>query len=184
MASSKRKQQDKPSVRAVLVYAAKLRDQADVAKARDPHVELYRPSHDAARKVSQQFGPERALVVLATRARRAELRYEEAGVLADAGRERLVRLQLIVSGERDADRERLSLGERLDAAFLGLDVLSEVDAVRLDSEPVKGSRGGGGTPFRQRREVELLEGEARLLIERAERELERSRRRLLELEAA
>jgi hypothetical protein len=157
---------------------------ADAALVKDPHAQLYRISNDAARKVSQSLGPEAALVELARRARVAELRVEEADALAAAGHERHVRLQLIVSGERAAEVARLSLGQRLDQALTGLGVLSEVSAARLDADVVSGSRGGGGVPFRVRREVESIERDVLALVERAERELARSRRRLVETEAA
>lgn len=186
MASSKRKQQDDaPTVKAVLVYAAQLREAADAAKLRDPHVELYRISNDAARKVSQQYGPLQALVVLATRARRAELRYEEASRAAEAGHLRLVTHQLVGEGERRAESERLSLGQRLDVAILGLGVLSDVSAVRLDSDPVSGGKPSGGAPLSRRdRERDSALVEARRAVEALERELARSRRRLVETEVA
>lgn len=187
MASSKRKHTDADgeiTVKAVLAYAARLRDRADAAKAGDPHVELYRPSNDAARKVSQEFGPAQALEVLATRARRVELRYEEAEKFAGEGRLRLVTHQTVAQAERTVDRERLSLGQRLDVALKGLGVLSEVSAVQLDADIVSGSKGGGALPFRPRREVEHLQADAEHLVTKAERELERSRRRVVEQEAA
>lgn len=184
MASNRKRNEDNATVKAVLAYAGQLRDRADAAQLLDPHVELYRPSNDAARKVSQQFGPAEALRVLARRAREAELRSEEANERAKQGHLRLVSHQLAAAGARDAELAQLSLGQRLDVALLGLSTTSEVSAVRLDSEPVSGSRGGSALPFRRRREVELLEGDAVHLVERCERELARSRRRLIETEAA
>lgn len=185
MASSKRNSDDTPTVKAVLVYAAQLRERADAAKIRDPHVELYRPSNDAARKVSQQFGPEQALVVLATRARKVELRYEEAESFSGEGRERLQRLQLVAAGERGVDRERLTLGQRLDVAMLGLKLSSEVSAVQFDADPVSGGKPSSGAPV-SRRDKQLDDAmfDARRAVERLERELDGTRRRLVELEVA
>lgn len=172
-------------MKAVLAYAAQLRERADAAKIRDPHVELYRPSNDAARKVSQQYGPERALQVLAERARRAELRYEEAETRSTAGMDRLRRLQLIVAGQRSVERERMTLGERLDLAMLGLKVVSDVSAPRLDADVVTGGKPGSGMPM-SRRDKQLDDAmfDARRAVERLERELDSSRRRLVELEVA
>lgn len=186
MAASKRKSRNEDAtVAAVLAYARELRDRADSATLRDPHVEPYRPSNDAARKVSQQYGPAHALQILATRARLAEVRHMEDSARADAARSKLVNHQLKVAGEREADRSRLTLGQRLDAALLGLGVLSDVSAVRLDSEPVSGGKPEGGPP-RSRRDKQLDDAvfDARRATERLERELEMSRRRLLEREAA
>jgi hypothetical protein len=185
VASSKRKSDDTPTVKAVLAYAAQLRERADAAQAHDPHCELYRPSNDAARKVSQQFGPEQALVKLAERARRSELRFEEANATADAGRDRLQRLQLVVAGERGVDRERLTLGQRLDAALLQLAVQSDVSAVQLDADPVSGGKPSGGAPKSRRdRQRDDAIFDARRAVERLEREADQTRRRLVELEVA
>lgn len=184
MASSKRKQDGEKTVKTVVNYAATLRERADAAKAGDPHIELYRPSNDTARKLCSQLGPDGALSKLAERARRSELRHEEEEDRAASGRERLRGLHLIASGEAAAERGRLTLGQRLDVALLGLGGLSEVPAVRLDSDVITGSGGGGGVPFRQRREVEILLADAEHLVAKAERELQSSRRRLVEEERA
>lgn len=184
MASSKRKQDGEKTVKTVVNYAATLRDRADAAKAGDPHVELYRPSSDTARKLCSQLGPDGAMSKLAERARRAELRHEEEESWAASGRERHRELHLVVAGETAAERGRLTLGQRLDVAFLGLGGLSEVSAARLDSDLITGSGGGGGVPFRQRREVENLLADAEHLVAKAERELASSRRRVVEEERA
>jgi hypothetical protein len=185
VASSKRKSNDTPTVKAVLVYAAQLRERADAARLRDPHIEPYRPSNDAARKVSQKLGPEAALTELAKRAWLAEQRYEEGDEVAAAGRERLVRLQLVAAGERGAERERLTLGQRLDVAMLGLKLSSDVSAVQFDADPVSGGKPSGGAPLSRRdRQLEDALYDVRRAVERLERELDGTRRRLVELEVA
>lgn len=186
MAASKRKSKhEDATVQAVLMYARELRGKADHAKLKDPHVELYRPSNDAARKVSQQYGPARALQILAIRARQAEVRYLEENARADTARSKLINHQLIVAGEREADLVRLTLGQRLDTALLGLGVLSDVSAARLDGDRVTGSKSESGLPSRRRdKQRDDLLFDARRAVERLERELEMSRRRLLETEAA
>jgi hypothetical protein len=182
-------QSEKPSRKRVLQYAAELREQAAKARAADPNVELYAPSDDAARKVFEaavrRVGKEdagaAALVELARRAAQRELNVHEAEQRAEDGRRRLLELQLINGGEREAAVQVLSLGERLDLALWTLGLASEAKVSKAFDEqsPIRGGKGGAGLPWTSDRHGELAR-DALGLVERLEREAERSRRRLVE----
>lgn len=186
MASSRKRHDDgEITVRGVLAYAAQLRQRADTAKLKDPHVELYRPSNDAARKVSQEHGPAEALRILATRARTAELRNEEADERGHESRARLVTHQLVARGERDVERARLTLGARLDAAMQVINLVSDVSAVQFDADRVSHGGAESAAPKSRRdRQRDDAVYDVRRAVERLEREAESTRRRLLEFEVA
>lgn len=175
---------DSPTVKAVLAYAQQLRDQAERYARRHPgEGDLYAPSEAAARKVSQQLGPEQALHELRVRARAREMQLEEQQARAKAARrEHHVHQSAAQRVRRElAAVSSVTLGQRLDAALRGLDVLSETPAVRLDAEPVSGSKpGSGGLPMRRQRERDVLAEDAQRIVARLERELDWSRRRLVE----
>lgn len=184
--------QEAPTLRAVTKYAAELRDAAEKARALDPNVELYAPSDAAARKVNQECcnrfgdedGPAEALKVLATRARLRELEIEENGARASAARRSHLKHRLVAAGERDAELSRLSLGTRLDQALLGLRVVSEVSAVKLDGDRVKGGEKTRLPRLNGRLERDSLLAEATVIVCRIERALDVARRRMAEVDRA
>lgn len=187
MAKKQPKQSDLPTRNRVLQYAEQLRDEASRARLRDPNVELYAPSKEAAsRECSKQtgihgkeLGPQKALEVLARRAFEAERKMDDADALARIGRRGLVVAQSVAAGEREAVRASQSLGARLDAALLGLGLASEARTVHLDADRVTGSKAGSGIP-RARDEHGDLQREASRMVLRVEREAERARRQLVE----
>lgn len=169
------------TTKAVVAYAARLRSQAVMARIKDPHVELYSPSEDTARKLSSQLGPQGALNKLAERARAAEVRYEEEEARAQEGRDRLRAVQLVVVAAEREGREQLTLGQRLDAAMLGLRMQSDVSAASVDADVVSVGRPSSGLPQSRRdRQRDDAIADAERAVERLERELDRSRRRLVE----
>lgn len=184
--------QDTPTLKAVLKYAAELRQTAEQARNGDPNADLYAPSEAAARKVCQEAcnrygkeeGPAEALRVLASRARLRELEVEEAGARASQARSVHLRHRVIAAGERDAELSRMSLGARLDQALLGLKVLSEVSAVRLDGDRVKGGDKSRMPRLNGRLERDTLLADATVVVCRVERALEQARRRMAEVERA
>jgi hypothetical protein len=186
VAGSKHKSQDPDAitVAAVREYARDLCHQAELARARDPFADPYAPSRDTAEKLSRQLGPAAALTELARRARSRELVAEEQGARASASRRAHQVHQLKAVGERVAESSRLSLGERLDRALAGLRMLSEAPTGRLDAEPVKGGDGAAGVPWLDSNVAAAVREDAKRVVERAERELEGSRRRLVETEVA
>lgn len=184
--------QDAPTQKAVLKYAAELRTAAEQARNGDPNADLYAPSDAAARKVCQQacnehgeeFGPAEALRILASRAYLKELEAKEAGARASAARNTHLKHRLVAAGERDAELSRMSLGARLDQALLGLKVLSEVSAVRLDGDRVKGGDKSRMPRLNGRLERDTLLADATVVVCRVERALEQARRRMAEVERA
>lgn len=178
----------------MLAYAAQLRERAEQARVRDPNADLYAPTKDAASRlcsemtgrVGKEDGPAAAIVELARRARLRELKVEEEGAHASARRS-AHRLHLLRSaGEREADVSRLSLGERLDMALMGLGLVSEASAARAfdEQDRVTGSKSAGsGLPRVDDRHGDL-EVQVLRLVERAEREAQRARRQLVETEGS
>jgi hypothetical protein len=172
------------TVAAVLKYARELRERASRARVRDPYAKPYEIT-DAARKVSQQFGPAKALEVIATRARSHELRIHEGEARAVRAHSELVAVQMVAKGERTAEQAAASLGERLDVALLAIGMCSETPAARLDGDRITGSK----TPDRvwtgrRRLERDAILGDAEHLVRRAERLVESTRRRMVEEQAA
>lgn len=186
MSSSKHNNPAAATPKAVQVYAALLRRQAVTARVRDPHIQLYAPSADTAKKLCSQLGPAAALVELARRARVRELRFEEEEASASAGRDRLRTVQLVVLEEARVRRDELSLGQRLDAALMGVAVAPGVGSSRLDADRVSGGGHGDGgvSGSRRDREVSIAREDAVRAVERLEGLVERDRRRLVEREAA
>jgi hypothetical protein len=179
-------------LKAVLKYAAELRHAAEQARAGDPNMDLYAPSEAAARKVCQEAcnrygkddGPAEALRTLASRARLRELEVEESHLRASQARSVHLRHRLVASGERDAELSRMSLGARLDQALLGLRVLSEVSAVRLDGDRVKGGERNGLPRLIRKLERDTFVAEAEMLLRRVEQALDQAKRRMAEVERA
>jgi hypothetical protein len=173
------------TVKAVLVYARTLRERASRARVADPYAEPYEISDAAARKVSQQLGPEGALTEIARRSKAHELRRSEAGARASHAAVEHRAHQLAVKGEREALAAARSLGQRLDAALHGLGLLSEAPTARLDGDRVSGSQASDRVFVGRRRlERDVLVADVEHLVRRAERLLESSRRRLVEEERA
>jgi hypothetical protein len=173
------------TVKAVLRYAETLRERAARARAADPYADPYEPSLGHARNLCTQHGPAGALRELASRARAHELRQQEGAARAARAHSELVAHQLVGAGERDAERAHMTLGERLDAALVGLELLSQTAAAPLDSDVISSSKPGHVVLLgRLDLDRERLEGDVRGLVARAERMVESTRRRLLEEEAA
>lgn len=180
-------QQDAPTVRAVVKLAAELREKAQRhASAHPGERDLYAPSEKTARNVASALGPQAALVELERRALRTKLLLDAEMSEAKRARARLRTHQLAAGDVRALQRGKRTLGQRLDDVLRGLDLLSETSAVRLDSEPVKGSKAdsGGPVPLRRQRERDALAEDAQRIVASLERELAWSTRRLVEEEEA
>ena len=181
----------KPSevtVKAVLKYAATLRERAQRARIHDPFAEPYEITDAAARKVSQQLGPAAALTELARRAKAHELREAEKGARAAYARSEHLAHQLVFKGEREASASVLSLEQRLAIVRREASLLSETSAARLDADRVRGGERASVLMSRRRERFEdtvaSLEDEVERLVGRWERLVESTRRRLVEEEVA
>lgn len=164
------------TVAAVVKYARELRARRERARANDPYADPYAPSDDVARKLSQQHGPEQAIVEIARRVRAKELEAEEHTSRATESRLEHRRQRLEAAGGDQAARDRLSLGQRLDTVLRGLGVISDVPAAHL-GERVTGSKEGSGVPRLPRDRARRLVDEAEVIVEQLEGELDRARRR-------
>ena len=173
------------TVKAVVRYATTLRERAARARVADPYAEPYEPTLGHARNLCTQLGPAKALQELARRARAHELRQQEGQERAARAASELAAHQLVAAGEREAQLSQLSLGQRLDVAFIGLGVLSQTAAAQIDGDPVTSSKAGHVVlAGRRDLEVERLHDDALHLVQRIERVLESTRRRMVETEAA
>lgn len=176
---------EQATVRAVIAYAADLRGQAARHAAAHPgEGGLYSPSENAARVLCSRVGPEKALETLRVRARTRELLVEEQRVVAARARREL-RVHQTAAVAARAQSERRTLGQRLDDVLRGLELVSDAPVARIDAEPVKsGKPDSGGVPLRRQRERDALAADAERIVVRLERELNWSRRRLVETEDA
>lgn len=195
----------RPTVRAVVEYATKLRAEAERQMRADPYARPYYPTTAAARKLYQRMvndelgklGPhptaeeidqaqgragQRALEHLARKAVERQREHREEENAAAAARKRLVRRQREAQRDREAMRMGLTLGQRLDQALAKLGAIPAPAGTGFDGR-VAGSdthdplRFPGDPAARAR-------AKAREAVRFAEEELEDARRRRLEHEAA
>jgi hypothetical protein len=187
------KQSERPGRPAVMKRARELREQAVQARLRDPNANPYELTDAAAAKIYtdcvHRYGRDDAGIMALHRIGASQVRREdEAREESDrASRARAAHLahQAEAAGGRDARRSRMSLGARLDAALLGLGMVSEAKgSPALDQQSViTGGKGGSGVPRTGDRHGDLA-SEALRLVERAERKAERARRLVIEEVAA
>lgn len=134
--------QSRPTVAAVLAEARRIVRDARARMEVDPYARPYIPSDDAARKLSQIYGPEVAIAVLREReADRRGRQVEEDERSERAERDRAVQARA-ARREVEARRDDLTFGQRIDRALTRLRLVQVTPAVRLDADPV--STGGGG----------------------------------------
>lgn len=150
-------QQHKPAtLNAVLEYARQLNLRADVATARDPYADPYRPTEAAAKRVFyHHFAEVRrrdaadpeietpdeiaqraeashlALGTLAGRAWEKQCAKQEADQVSKRSLERLQRRQRDTDRDRDQRRRGLTIGQRLDEALAAFSVVSSVNAAQV-----------------------------------------------------
>lgn len=174
----------KPSLEDVCAYAAELRIAAQQVTNPDPANPRYRPyvpyvwspSDEYARYLSNKHGPAKALEHLRGRAEqaKADLRRQE-----EDDREREVRERRRREQER-RDAEELAdgtPGRRIDAALIGLQLVSAGRTVTLDAE-IRGSSEHPSRALLAHEGHEYLEAVAQALglARKLERALERLRR--------
>lgn len=167
--------------------ARELRERAREARLRDPNARPYELTDAAAAKVFtdcvHRYGKEDAGLMALHRIGAAMVRREEdqreEDDRASRARARHMAHQAEAAGGRDVVRSRLSLGERLDRALLGLGLVSEARTVQLDADRVSGGGGGGGLPRTGDRHGDLV-AEAERLVLRAERKADSAGRLLIE----
>lgn len=172
------------TVAAVLKYARTLRERAQRARAGDPYATPYEISDQAARKVSQEFGPAKALEVIAGRAVLHERKQRESEARVARAASELYAHQMVSKGEREAHRSRWTVGQRLDHSLHALAMLSETSAAQLDGDRITGSRERSIPMLRKRERFEdtreSLMADAGHLVHRIEKYAESQKRRLVE----
>lgn len=184
--SENREQANRPTVGAVIAEARRLCRAAATEMAADPYARPYAPSDDVARKLSQQYGPERAVEILRERAADRKRRAREQDEIADRAQKRHERHQRRNHRDTQARLAGLTLGARLDAALAGFSTLQSVPAARLNDSPV--TDGGGGkdnanpVPRLYDDTADKARRKARQLVAELEDLLERDRRRLCDFE--
>jgi hypothetical protein len=127
-----------PTVRAVVALAAELRARAARRLAQDPFARPYGPSEAAARRLSQRYGSEKALMLLRGRALEAERRDQERDVESQRSLERLAQHRAAFERRRAKARERLTFGRRIDLALAALETVSGVPAATTGGAVVHG----------------------------------------------
>jgi hypothetical protein len=169
-----------PTVKAVLAEAKRLREHAErVRLTSDPWAKLYEPSDHTARKLSQQLGPENAILELRRRAADRQHDYRKECERAERARLRLERQQRLADAQRRQFLSGLTLGQRLDNALGALGVISETGAMTWGEERVSGNESdGSGIPHVEgARYVHFLERALRL-VDKMESAVPRSGRRI------
>jgi hypothetical protein len=200
------------TIAAVLVYAAKLRADADAITRRDYWAKPYAPTDEAAKRLSQMCskanvlalppgatdeqlaeargcGASDAMAILSMRFIDAQATYRSDKAAAEAKDNRLRNHHLRAQRDRQAARQKLTIGQRIDNALRELATVSGVSAANLESDLVSGSKEHGiqtdeeGNAF-----VDNPASKAKVIAERAMRqvedELEDAKRRRRELELA
>lgn len=175
--------ESKVTVKAVLAEAERLRLRASKERQGDPWARPYDPTDSAARTLSQQLGPERAILELRRRADDAREEYREQTELAERARKRHVRRQKIHEAETRQRRSGMTPGQRLDEVLREMSLVSDAPAGVVERSVSQGKPGSKelqshGDRFGSARQ------EALLLIAKLEDRLEEGRRRLVEREAA
>lgn len=176
-----------PTVKAVIAEARRITREEHAKAEIDPYyTKPYVPTDDVARKLSQQYGPERAIAMLAHRQAERRRRHaldEEVSEVAERRRERRARQTL---RDRMAARHELSIGQRIDQALLDLQTAQSAPAARIDCEPV--TDGGGGkddanpVPNLHDDTLGRAERSAIVLVRKLEGEVDAHRRRLFAFE--
>lgn len=129
-----------PTVKAVVLYAAQLRLEAEREIISDPYACPYRPTEAAARKLSNRLGPEAAIDHLRKRAAMHGRKVREEQAVAHKS--------LTVHKARQANhrtatqkrRDKMSPGVRIDAAVARLSVIAAPASSAI------GQSVHGGTP--------------------------------------
>lgn len=176
----------RPTVKAVIAEAKRLRDQAERVKRSDPFAKPYEPSDATARGLSQRLGPEAAITELQRRSSEATATYREEEERSARARARLDRQQRVADAERKQRLSSMTIGQRLDEALAGLVMVGEARAAALDANRVSGGGAESHDPLRSRQEgrAERLRERALLLVAEMEDELPRARRRIEDRRAA
>jgi hypothetical protein len=172
------------TLNAVIEYARTLNLRADLAAARDPYADPYRPTEAAAKRVfyhhlaairdaeseqdevtQRSEAAKLALNTIAGRARDKEREHQENELVSKRSLERHQRRQREAARDRDARRRGLTAGQRLDRALAQFSVIGSVGAAQIgwstpgSEQPLPANHGDAG-------------GEARYLALKVIREIE------------
>lgn len=175
-----------PTVQAVVAEARRICRDAQQKLAADPYARPYVPSDQVAYKLSQQYGPDRAILMLRQRERDRRERQAEQDEISDRAERRRERRQRVAKRDRDAELAGLTPGQRLDRALVHLSTLQSAPAARIDPSPVTDGGGGkdNGNPVPKL--YDDTAGHARRRVERLVQDLEHTlaeqQRRLCDFE--
>lgn len=166
-----------PTVKAVVAEAARLRRVAEDAKTKNVYSDLYSPSEDSARKLSQRLGPERALermAEIAIERRDREQHSERERQQADA---RHRRRQAETDRQRETERQAMTYGQRVDQVLLAARMLPGASAGGSDSDRIKGGSDASSIPRHGGDTYTAVKAAIEIALEKGERIVERQRRR-------
>jgi hypothetical protein len=130
----------KITVKAVVAYAAKLRDDADREELSDPYASPFRPSEAAARRMSARLGPDSALDNLRRRAAMHKRDVREYAEVAAKSMNVHKARQRKYREARNKRRDHLTAGARIDGAIARLALIAAPSSSSL------GQTVSGGTP--------------------------------------
>lgn len=116
--------ESKITVKAVVAYAVKLREDAAKACVRDPYAKPYMPSVTYARRLAFRVGPEEAIAHLRGNAAMAQREQREQAEISKRSLERHKRRQADAKKDRDRRVANLRPGERIDLAIAQLSLIA------------------------------------------------------------
>lgn len=126
--------QSAATIKAVVAYAAKLR--GDAERNPDPWFTPYAPTEAAARKMCQRYGPDQALTRLRQSAAARRRQYDDEQGEAKRAQDRHRRQQRQGDRDRNAARQELTLGQRLDQALASASMIAAPPASPLDGDRI------------------------------------------------
>ena len=130
----------KITVRAVVEYAKKLREEGQRELIGDPYASPFLPTEAAARRMSARLGPEAAIDNLRRRAAMHKRRVREEAQVAAVSLQRHKGRQRKMREARDKERGHLTPGARIDGAIARLSVVASPAGAKI------GQSVHGGTP--------------------------------------
>lgn len=128
------------TVKAVVEYARKLREDGEREELADPFASAFKPTEAAARRMSARLGPDAAIDNLRRRAAMHKRRVREDEQVAAVSLNKHKGRQRKFRETREKLREHLSSGQRIDGAIARMSVIASPAGAQI------GQSVHGGTP--------------------------------------
>lgn len=128
------------TVKAVVEYARKIREDGEREELADPFASAYKPTEAGARRMSARLGPEAAIDNMRKRAALHKRAVREDAQVAAVSLSKHRNRQRHFKDKRDKQRDHLSPGARIDGAIARMSIVASPAGAQI------GQSVHGGTP--------------------------------------